>query len=134
LMAASDDVADADGARDVGAWVAFLTQADFGRARADARLAEALDRRWAAVAAGMADGGVSTAQAVVVVDALDALPDDLDQSIVAEAEAHLVELCKEFPPSELRKLGRRLLDVVAPDIADAEEANRLQNEEQRARD
>jgi hypothetical protein len=134
VMAAAGAAAEEAGARDVGAWVASLTHADFGPARADARLAEGLDLRWAAVAAGMADGVVSAAQARVVVEALEALPDDLDPSIVAEAELDLVELCTQFPPAQLRRLGRRILDVVAPDIADAEEAKRLENEEQRARE
>ncbi len=39
----------------------------------------------------------------------------------------------EFRPAELRRLGGHLLEVVAPEIAEAEEAKRLQNQEQQAR-
>ncbi len=134
VLAASGEAADQAGARDVGAWVAHLTHADFAPSRADARLASALDRAWAQVAAGMAEGTVSVAHARVVVHALEALPDDLDPSLVAKAEAHLVELCHQFTPTEVRRLGRRILEVVAPDIADAEEARALEKEEQRARE
>ena len=41
---------------------------------------------------------------------------------------------QDFRPSELRRLGRHLLEVVAPEIAEAEEAKRLEDEEQRARE
>ena len=39
-----------------------------------------------------------------------------------------------LPARELRRLGRHLLEVVAPEIAEAEEAKRLEDEEQRARE
>ncbi|MDZ5622464.1 DUF222 domain-containing protein [Nocardioides sp. HM23] len=134
VLATASDAADLAGARDVGAWTAQLTRADVPAARADARLAEGLDRRWTQVAAGMADGKVSLAQARVVAHALEALPADLDPGLVTDAEAQLVAWCSEFNPSWLRRLGRRILEVVAPDIAEAELAKRLENEEQRARE
>jgi len=134
VLATAGDVADAAGARDLGSWAAHLTQADSAAARADARLADALDRRWERVAAGMGEGLVALAQARVVVAALDALPDDLDPDLLADAEIQLVAYCNEFNPSELRRLGRRILDVVAPDIAEAHEAKLLEQEEQRARE
>ena len=46
----------------------------------------------------------------------------------------MVSLCSQFRPSELRRLGQHLLEVVAPEIAEAEEAKRLENQEQRARE
>ena len=45
----------------------------------------------------------------------------------------MVTLCADFRPAELRRLGGHLLEVVAPEIAEAEEAKRLQNQEQQAR-
>ena len=44
---------------------------------------------------------------------------------MALAEAHLVERATEFGPKELGRIGRRILDVVAPEIAEAAEAARL---------
>ncbi len=111
-----------------------MTRADFPAARAHGRLAEALDRRWTRVAAGMAQGQVSPAQATVAVAVLDDLPDHLGPELRAQAETEMVDLCVRFRPSELRRLGRHLLQVVAPEIAEAEEAKRLENQEQRARE
>ena len=69
-----------------------------------------------------------------MVQVLDDLPDHLDPELLAQAETEMVTLCADFRPSELRRLGRHLLEVVAPEIAEAEEAKRLQNQEQRARE
>ncbi len=134
IVATADDAANHALARDTGAWLASVTRADFGAGRADARLADALDRSWAGVAAGMADGDVSAAQARVVVEALEALPADLDPALVERAQAQMVTYCEQFRPSELRRLGRHLLEVVAPEIAEAELAKRLEDEEQHARE
>jgi len=134
VIAAAGDVAEEDGARDIAAWLAPRTQADSPAVRADQRLASALDTRWNKVAAGMAGGQVSVDQARVIVHGLEALPDHVGADIVAQAEAQLVEYAKEFPPAELRRLARRILDVVAPEIAEAEEAKVLEKEEQHARE
>ncbi len=44
---------------------------------------------------------------------------------MAHAEAHLVAQAAVFGPKELARLGRRILDVVAPEIAEEAEARRL---------
>jgi len=134
VLASAGDVAVSAGARDVGSWAAFLTHADPAAARADARLAEALDARWSRVAAAMAAGVVAIEQARVIAAGLEALPARVGAEIIAKAEAHLVELAREHRPSELRRLARHILDLVTPEIAEAEEAQRLQNEEQAARE
>jgi len=134
VLTSAGDVATEAGARDLGSWAAHLTHADPAAGRADARLAEALDRHWTRVAAGMAEGHVALPQARVVVAALDALPDDLDADLLADAETQLVAYCADFNPTELRRLGRHILEVVAPEIADAHEAKLLEAEEQRARE
>ncbi len=134
ILAAAGDAAEQAGARDVGAWLALLNRLDTPVARGEARLADAVDRTWTKVAAGMADGVVAPAQAQVIVHALDALPDDLDPDLLAKAEAQLVAYCADFAPAALRRLGRHILDVVAPEIAEAEEAKRLEDEEKRARE
>jgi hypothetical protein len=134
VIAAAGDVAEEDGARDIAAWLAPRTQADSPAVRADQRLAQALDGKWGRIAAGMAAGQVSVDQARVIVHGLDALPDHVGADIIDKAEAQLVEYAKEFPPSDLRKLARQILDVVAPEIAEAEEAKQLEREEQQARE
>jgi hypothetical protein len=133
-MAAAGDVAEEDGAKDVAAWIAPRTHADWSTARAEQKLATAIDSTWHKVAAGMAAGVVSTEQARVIVQGLDALPEHVGVEVLAKAEAQLVEWAAEFGPKELRRLARRILEVVAPEIADAEEARRLEKEEQTARE
>ncbi len=96
-------------------------------------LAEALDERWTEVGAALVEGAVYVAQAHVIVEALDALPASLDAETRAKAEAHLVGQAGHFGPKELRRLGRGLLEVVAPEIADEAEYQRLVAEEKRSR-
>jgi hypothetical protein len=134
VMAASSDVAEEDGARDIAGWLAPRIQSDGPAVRADQHLAIGLDTRWSALAAGMASGVVSVDQARVIVAGLEALPDHVGTDVIAKAEAQLVEYAKEFAPSDLRRMARQILDVVAPEIAEAEEAKRLEDEEQRARE
>ncbi len=133
-MAVSDDVALAEGARDVAALLTQHTRGDFGGNRRDLGLAEALDRRWHQVAAALAQGEVNVAQAQVISHALDELPAELvDAEVLARAEAHLVAQAADFGPRELRVLGRRILDIVAPEIGEQHEAEQLAAEERRAR-
>ncbi|MFL6061180.1 MAG: DUF222 domain-containing protein [Marmoricola sp.] len=133
LLAGADDVAARDGARDAGAWLAHESRSDHGPQRRDLRLGEALRDRWHRVRASLASGGMNQAQAEVIVDALDALDlPRLDATVIADAETHLVALAQEFAPKQLRILGRRILDVVAPEIGEQQEARALELEEQRA--
>ncbi|MGZ5403944.1 MAG: DUF222 domain-containing protein [Nocardioides sp.] len=133
VLASASDVAEQTGARDVAAWLAAAARLDGSDTRRDERLATALDERWHAVAAGLREGAVNTAQATVIVRALDDLPDDLVSfEVQALAEARLVELAAEFGPRQLRILGRRVLDVVAPEIAEEVERKALEREDARA--
>jgi hypothetical protein len=81
----------------------------------------------------MAAGVVSTEQARSHRDRSRRPPERVGTEVLAKAEAQLVEWAAEFGPKELRRLARRILEVVAPEIADAEEARRLEKEEQAAR-
>lgn len=70
----------------------------------------------------------------MIVEAVDALPTDLvDTETVGRAEAFLLREARHHDAKALRVLGRRLLEVVAPEVADAEEARRLEAEEAAAR-
>lgn len=125
VMAAADDVAADTGARDLASWMAAQTRASFDDLRRDAWLAEATEHRYGLLAAGLRDGDVNPAQAVVVARALDALPQDVDAETRGLAERTLVAHCADFGPRPLARLGRRILEVVAPEIAEAAEARRL---------
>ena len=132
LLAASDDVAADAGARDAGAWLAHEIRGDRREQQRDLILATALAERWRHVADGIAQGSVNLAQARVIVHALDELPDEVPDDVLATAERQLVAYAADFPPGDLRVLGRRILDVVAPEIAEAAEARALDAEERRA--
>jgi hypothetical protein len=125
ILADAGDLAADTAARDAAGWLAQQTRTSYADARADLRLAGALDRERPVLAAAMREGAVSLAQARVIDRALRLLPAAVDLGTVALAEAHLVDRAGEFGPKELGRIGRRILDVVAPEIAEATEAARL---------
>ncbi len=133
LVASADDVADHDGCRDVAAWLASRTRLDRAASRRTQRLATSLATRWSQLGRALADGSVNTEQVEVIARSLDALPDDLPVRTRELAEAHLVEQAAHFGPRELRSLGRRILDVVAPELGEDHERRQLEEEERRAR-
>ena len=132
LLAASDDVAAEAGARDAGAWLAHEIRGDRGEQQRALRLGTDLAERWRALAEALATGSVNVAQARVIAHALDELPGDVPVDVVSMAEAQLIAYAAEFGPRELRVLGRRILDVVAPEVGEAAEARALDAEERRA--
>src|SRR5690606_9900601 len=132
VLAAADDVASVEGFRSAGAWLSHHTRMRRGDAAADLSLATALDRDRPVLAAGVREGRVNVAQARVIAHALDELPTRVGLEVIAQAEAHLVELAGEFDPTALARLGRKILAVVAPEVEEAEEARKLKNAEKRA--
>ncbi|MCD4533952.1 13E12 repeat family protein [Nocardioides sp. cx-169] len=95
------------------------------------KLAQALERH-DTVAAALAAGVILTDQAQVVVEAVDALPDDVQPEVRAQARAHLLAQAAHHDARALRILGRRILDVLAPEVGEAQEAKALEAEERRA--
>ncbi len=96
------------------------------------RLAASLGSQWNQTADALGAGDLNLAQARVIVEALDALPDDLGDDLIVKAEAYLVEQAEVFGPRELRHLGRGVLEHLAPEVADEAEYQRLLAEETRA--
>ena len=137
LAAADRDQAGSDpGATSTAAWWAHATRQARGRAHAAVRLATALDERYDATRVALAEGRVNTDQAQVVVRAVEALTrehDDLPVGVEARAEAHLLDLADRFDAVALRRLGKRLFEVVCPEAADRAEGETLAREEARAR-
>lgn len=133
VLVASGDVAEEDAARDAGAWLSHSARLSRSEGRRLHLLSQALDERYAVLAAAFTAGDVSRAQAEVIAFALDALPGDLDASVRRDAERHLVEQAADFGPRELRVLGQRVLEVVAPDAAEEHERQRVEADERRAR-
>ena len=88
-------------------------------------LAHALDHDHEPVRTAMAAGQVSEEQAVVIVKGVDALPVEHRR----DAEAHLIGCAAEHDPVALRRLAHRVLEVVAPEIAEDHELKALQRQE-----
>ncbi|CUR61461.1 putative HNH endonuclease [metagenome] len=125
VLGDAGDLAESTAARDAAGWLAQHTRTRYADARADLALACALDRDRPLLAAAMREGEATLAQAHVIRRSIDALPASVDGDTVARAEQHLVAQAREFGPRELGRIGRRILDVVAPEIAEAAEAARL---------
>lgn len=129
VLAGADDVAAQEGARDPAAWLAHRGRRDRGECRRRLRLARALRER-PATAGALRDGRVNLAQAEVVVRAIEALPDEIDRQVRCAAEERLVAEAGTFGPRALRVMGRRIVDVVAPEVSEGLEAEQLEKEEE----
>jgi hypothetical protein len=134
VTATAEAMAHDDGYGSVGSWLAQYTRTDRRPNDAEVRLARLLDRRWQRVGAALVEGSVNLAQARVIVDALEDLPEeDVPAEVLGRAEAHLVAQAARFAPKQLRVLGRKVLEAVAPEVYEAQEAKALAREEARAR-
>lgn len=132
-LGVSADVADADGFRSAGSWLARHTQEERPAAGRLQRLADdALRHRL--VRAAMRDGAVSVRQAEVITKALDALGPEVSEAIRLQAEQHLVALAEEFDATELRRLGAGILEVIDPATFEDHERARLEEELRKARE
>ena len=80
----------------------------------------------------LAEGRLLVDQAQVIVAAVEALPADLDPQVAADAQATLVGYAVHHDARELRILGNRILEVVAPEVGEAHEARVLEREEREA--
>ncbi len=119
------------GARHTHHWWADrsrLTRAEAGRLT---RLGLALERH-PDLGARLAGGDLRLEQARVISEAVDALPADLDGEVRARAESVLLGRARQLDARALRRIGRRILDTVAPEVAEAHEAAALEDEERRA--
>ena len=134
LMASAEDVAAESGDRDIASWLAPRVQADHGPTKAQLKVAEAIDQRWHRVGTAIRAGGCSYEQAKVITQALDELPrDQVGADLLAKAEAHLVAEAAHFTPKELKRLGDKILEVIAPDLAEDAEREKLDRELAKAR-
>ncbi len=126
---------DAVGAGSAADWVAVATRQVRREARAELRLAKGFDDH-PALAAGCEAGEVNLAQARAIATAIDRLPTAGEFAVSAEqrrlAEEHMVALAAHHDAKELAVLGRKLFEVIAPELADAYEGKQLEKDEARA--
>ena len=83
ILADAGDLAADTAAKDAAGWLAQHTRTSYADARADLRLADALDRKRPVLAAAMREGAASLAQARVIDRALGSLPTGVDAGTVA---------------------------------------------------
>ena len=131
VLAASDDVGELHGLRDAAAWLAVQTRTTRREARRELALGRALEQH-ADVADALTAGELRTEQARVIAEAVDALPADVDARTRGLAEAALLELATHHDARDLKQIGKRILDVVAPEVGESHEAAALAAEEARA--
>jgi hypothetical protein len=131
VLAAADrnDVGAESGATSTGAWLSHVTLADQAEAGARVKLARALDSELSQTQSGLAAGDYSTAHAAVITRAVTDLPADLEPGLVERAEKTLVEEAHHLTPKQLRQVGRHLLEVIAPDVVEAGERDRLDHQD-----
>lgn len=131
VLAASDDVGQQHGLRDAAAWVAMETRATQRDARRDLALGRALEQH-PAVATALASGGLRAEQARVIAEAVDALPVRVDSETRGLAETTLLQLATKHDARDLRQIGKRILDLVAPEVGECHEQSVLEAEGARA--
>jgi hypothetical protein len=125
---------DAVGARHTALWWAGRSRLTRGEAARLVRLGRSVDSSpHEPVGAALASGDIHTDQAAVIVRAVDDLPHDLtDPAVRARARDLLLADAATHDARTLRILGRRILDVVAPEIGETHEQRALEREERAA--
>ena len=124
-------VAETNASPSVAVWHSNATRSTKRESFRQVRLAAGLDR-YELVREALGRGDVIAEQASVICTALDELPDDLDPSVLEQATKALVAFAEVHDAKALRVLGRRILEVVAPEVAEAWEAEQLDREEREA--
>ncbi len=112
-------------------WHANATGSTKRESFREVRLATGL-ARYGVVREALGRGDLVAEQTTVIVNALDALPDDLDSSVLEQAAKALVAFAEVHDARALKILGRRILEVVAPEVAEAWEAEQLAKAEREA--
>jgi hypothetical protein len=139
VTACAGDVAAADGDPNVAAWLGPRTLDDPRTNHRAEKLARRLATRWTLTQTALGAALLNTAQAHVIVEALEVLhaadlgvPAEVKAGLLGQAEQTLLGYAAEFGPKQLRVLGRRILQVLAPELFDEAERKRLEEEERRA--
>jgi Domain of unknown function (DUF222) len=122
---------DVVGARHTAHWWASRTRLTRGECGRLVRLGRTLDRDLhAPVREALTAGRIHTDQADVIARAVDDLPRDLvDEALRSQARDVLLDDAADHDARALRILGRRILDVVAPEIGETHEQRALEQEE-----
>ncbi|MEV1315249.1 DUF222 domain-containing protein [Micromonospora arborensis] len=125
----------AQGASSTAVWLRHRLRLGVAAARRLVDLAALVDVAPPGVRDALATGAVSVEQARVIADTAAVVSASAGAEVADKAVGVLVEWAEHFDPTLLRKMGTRILDHVAPDVADAAAAAALEAEAARlARD
>ncbi|MFE0528889.1 DUF222 domain-containing protein [Micromonospora parva] len=120
------------GASSTAVWLRERLRLDVSAARRLVGLAASVDVAPPAVREALAGGTVSAEQARVIADTAATVSASAGAEVADKAVGVLVEWARQFDPTLLRRMGTRILDHVAPDLADAAAAAALAAEAARA--
>ncbi len=125
------DLATSVAATGLTAWLSGLLTVKPAPAKRVSRLAEQLAAGVEATRQALAAGAIDVDQAEVIASAVGALPSEVGDGLRGKAECYLLEQAELHHAGVLAGLAAHLLDVVAPDLADAKLAEALEREERR---
>jgi hypothetical protein len=112
-------------------FVTYVAGEHKGAGSATVRLAAAVSEPWLApVGEAMTDGWLSTTKAQVILRAIDTLPGDPDTR--TRGVQAMLDAAKALDATELRRVGRRLVETVDPDGQARGEERELDREERSA--
>ncbi|MET8280816.1 DUF222 domain-containing protein [Micromonospora sp. NPDC005174] len=124
--------AQAQGASSTAVWLRDRLRLSVPAARRLVEFASTLDTGAPEVRQALADGDVTLEQARVIADTVDNVRATAGTEVAGRAVGVLVDWAGQFDPTLLRKLATRILDHVAPEIADAAAKAALDAEARRA--
>ena len=120
------------GATSTGNWLSGALRMRPEHAARAVKLARELDGDLAATGIALRAGQISADHAQVIGRAVRDLPKEAGSQTRAAAEQFLLDQARVFHPKDLAKLGRTILDVVDPGLADQLLAKKLADEEAKA--
>ncbi|MEH1166216.1 DUF222 domain-containing protein [Micromonospora sp. CPCC 205539] len=124
--------ATAQGASSTAVWLRDRLRLGVGAARRLVELAAMLDSAPAGVRDALAGGAVTVDQVRVIAETAETVHATAGAEAADKAVGVLVGWAAQFDAALLRKLGTRILDHVAPEVAEAAALAALQAEESRA--
>ncbi|MET8524939.1 DUF222 domain-containing protein [Micromonospora sp. NPDC005172] len=122
----------AQGASSTAVWLRDRLRLDGSAARRLVDLAGALDGGAPGVRAALADGDITVEQARVIGETVQTVHTAAGAEAAEKAVGVLIQWAGTFEPTLLRKLGTRVLDHVAPELAEAAARAALEAEARRA--
>ncbi|MGC4773432.1 DUF222 domain-containing protein [Micromonospora sp. DT44] len=122
----------AQGASSTAVWLRDRLRLDGSAARRLVDLAGALDAGAPGVRAALADGDITVEQARVIGETVQTVHTAAGAEAADKAVGVLIGWAGQFDPTLLRRLGTRVLDHVAPELAEAAARAALEAEARRA--